>query len=170
MRVNKGKQIRVTLGQPGRNHLASFCTILSFFGVLTSLTLIAVGAAIHLLIGTYAVLLDQYNGSYLTFILVGIGLAGVAVHCLLIFLLVDFTNEERAEHFGKVCLAVLTCALLTLIAGIICFTHIVQVKASFKSGIFNGIKNYKVNFVAVTLHTKERHDVTRSHQLITEPQ
>ncbi|OQV25425.1 putative Peripherin-2 [Hypsibius exemplaris] len=145
MRVKKGKQVSITLRHPGRNRLATLLLILSVVGVLTSITLISVGVVIHTAVKPFAAILDTYDGLYLPIILTALGVAGIAVHSLLTFLLLDFTKEERADYFGKVCLAVLSCAALTMVAGIICFAHIREVRSSFKAGIFNGMKNYQNN-------------------------
>ena len=145
MRVRKGHQISVTLRHPGRNRLAAMLIVLSVVGVLTSLTLVAAGALLHFAVAPYAAILDTYDGVYLPVILFALGVAGMAVDSLLMFLLMDFGKEERADHFGKVCLAILSCAVLTIVAGVICFVHIREVKSSFQAGIVNGMKNYKVH-------------------------
>ena len=145
MRVRKGHQISVTLRHPGRNRLATILIVLSVVGVLTSLTLIAAGALLHFAVAPYAAILDTYDGVYLPVILFALGVAGMAVDSLLMFLLMDFGKEERADHFGKVCLAILSCAVLTTVAGVIFFVHIREVKSSFQAGIANGMNNYKVH-------------------------
>ncbi|XP_055346669.1 peripherin-2-like [Paramacrobiotus metropolitanus] len=145
MRLPEEKQFQVVLRHTGRGHLATILVSLCTLGIMTSLSLMAVGIAIHESVAPYRAVLDDYDGAYLSFILGGLGLTGLTVHSLLVFCLLDFTNPERSDHFGRVSITIVISAGLTMIAGIICFAHIREVQSAFRSGLSFAMKNYKNN-------------------------
>lgn len=151
MRTEEQTQFKITFRNAGRNTLANLLVTFASLGVLTSLTLVTIGIAVHATVKPYRLLLDKYDGAYLSMMLVGIGVTSIPVHLLLIFLLVDFNKHENADHFSRILLSLLIAAIFTAASGITCFVHIKALNKSFKTGLESGMQKYKVRTKALTM-------------------
>lgn len=133
--------------EEGRVRLLYALAILNWICMFFDLALLGFGAYIKLAVQRYYSLVTSYDGDTLPYMLVGLGLAAAVLNGIAGAILFLQVGLEKRKTLSIVTLVLIFCNLLVIVAllaaGMMCFTHIKHLSASFKGGLMEAMKKYK---------------------------